>query len=238
MPGLLREEAVDAVARDHDRGVEITVGTVGRDARDPSPLVAQQAGGGGRTHEEHPIGLGLRCEPVVPVGTVRGRAVVGRMAPCRAAVVDRERLGVGQHHGRAASDPTLDRRLLPPLRMELIEDARVDDAAVHVLRARERAAFEQDHRVTLAGEHRGRRRTGRAGPDDDDVEGRRRSRQTSRSVPNRRFSSASVSLASLTTARSAIAIIGQCGSVLTLMMWSGWPSPLVCCTAPLTPNDT
>ena len=52
----------------------------------------------------------------------------------------------------------------------------------------------------------------------------------------RRSSASSTALASVTTARSAICIIGQCGSVLTLMMWAGVPRPAVCCTAPLIPN--
>ena len=45
-----------------------------------------------------------------------------------------------------------------------------------------------------------------------------------------------MALASATMARSASCIIGQCPSVLTLMMCAGSPRPLVCCTAPLTPN--
>ena len=119
---------------------------------------------------------------------------------------------VGEHHRRAAGDPPLHRRLLPPLRVEAVEDPRVDDAAVHVLAAGERAPLEQQHRAPGAGEHRRRARPGGTGADDDDVVV---------DVSHRRpadagGSSSSTALASATTARSAICIIGQCGSMLTL----------------------
>ena len=174
--------------------------------------------------------LGLAGEPVVEVGTVGGGPVVRRPAPRLGAEVDGQRLGLGEHHRRAAGDPTLDRRLLPPLRVQAVEDARVDDAAVHVLAAGERAPLEQEHRPPGAGEDGRRARTGRAGADDDGVVVRL-------SAPDAAPPSASsTALASATTARSAICIIGQCGSVLTLTMWSGAPSPAVCCTAPLMPK--
>ena len=116
------------------------------------------------------VGLGLAGQPVVEVGPV------ARWRRCTAAAphasVRKSTVSawvVGQHHRRAAGDPALDRRLLPPLRVQPVEDARVDDAAVHVLAAGERAPLEQQHRAPGAGEHGRRARAGRTGADDDDV---------------------------------------------------------------------
>ena len=133
----------------------------------------------------------------------------------------------GQDHRRPARDPALDRRLLPPLRVEAVEDARIDDAAVHVLGPGERAPFEQQHPPAGAGQHGRRARSGRAGADDDDVvvQLRLAMRSGVAPTPRRAASSSSTALASLTTARSASCIIGQCGSMLTLMTWSGVPEP-------------
>ena len=227
--GLLGEEAVHAIAGDHEAGMQVTVGTVGGDSSDVAPLVAQQAGGRGGAHQLRAVGLGLARQPVVPVGSERRGAVVRRLGPVRRSEVDGEGLGVGEHHRGATRDPTLDGRLVPPLGVQLVEDARVHDAAVHVLRSRERTTFEQDHRVALAGQHGRRRGASRTGTDDDHVD-RRHVRledhdaswadagPLSIAASSRRSSSSSVSLASATMARSDIVIIGQCGSVLTLMM--------------------
>ena len=90
-----------------------------------------------------PASTALSGQPRVEVGAERGAAVVRRLAPRRRAVVDGEGLGLGHDHRAAAGDPPLHRRLLPPARDQRVEDAAVDDAAVHVLRAGERAPLEQ-----------------------------------------------------------------------------------------------
>ena len=51
-----------------------------------------------------------------------------------------------------------------------VEDAPVDDAAVHVLGARERATFQQHDRAAGPGQLDGSGRTGGSGTDDDGVD--------------------------------------------------------------------
>ena len=57
--GFLGEEAVHAVAGDHDLGVHVAVGAVGADADHRAALVADEAGGRGRAHERGAVVGGL-----------------------------------------------------------------------------------------------------------------------------------------------------------------------------------
>ena len=116
---------------------------------------------------------------------------------------------------------------------QVVEHARVDDPAVDVLRPRERATLEEARRDARARELQGRDRPGRSRADDDDLEVGRHVASASR-----RRMARSVDAASATTARSAMAIIGQAASVLTATMRAGVPRPAVCWTAPEMPNAT
>lgn len=261
--GRLGEERVDPVAGDDQPGGEVAVGPVGAHAHDAPAVVAQQAGGGGRAHQHRPGIGGLRRQPGVEVGAQRRAPVVGGLAPGRGAEVEGEGLGVGHHHRAAPGDPALHGDLLPPAWDEGVEDAAVHHAAVHVLRARERAPFEQADLLPGSGEHQRRGRAGRTGAHHDHVEVealgsvddghlRRRSGEIPPGghpagpwpsscfghdvTPSRRASASTSAGASVTRARSAIDIIGQLASVLTAMTWSGDPRPAVCCTAPEMPN--
>ena len=148
------------------------------------------------------------------------------------AVVDGDRLAGGHEHRRAPRDPALDRSLIPPTGQQTVENTGVDDAAEHVLRARERSPLDQQHVAAGAGEHERGAAPGRPGPDDDNID----VHVVTGSCTTAPRSSSSTAPASQTTARSASCIIGQCGSTFTLMMRSGWPRPLVCCTAPVMPK--
>src|SRR5690606_31255280 len=130
---LLGDERVDPVAGDDHAGGQVAVGTVGShpDDRAVGPVaVTQQTGHGGRRDQGGAGGHGVLCQPGVEVGSVGGRAVVGRLAPGAAAVVDGQRPVLGEDHGGAAGHPALHGGLGPPLGDDLVEDASVDDAAV------------------------------------------------------------------------------------------------------------
>ena len=144
---------------------------------------------------------------------------------------------VGEHHRRAAGDPALDRRLLPPAGVQAVEDPRVDHPAVHVLAAGERPRA----RAAAPGARRGRARVAAhepAGPAPTTIASNvvAGSSPTATCPDSRRAARRARRWRRTTTARSAICIIGQCGSVFTLTTWAGAPSPAVCCTAPLIPK--
>ena len=146
----------------------------GRSVRTP---VTVPSGGAEQTDDRRRRERAGRRRPR-PCRPASGRSRGGTPSPRCTAADPTPRCGsrsvsawvVGQHHRRAAGDPALDRRLLPPLRVQAVEDARVDDAAVHVLAAGERPPLEQQDGAAGPGQHRGRARPGRAGADDDDVE--------------------------------------------------------------------
>ena len=169
--GLLGQEAVHPVAGDHDAGR----------VRSPSGRSVATPTTRPRSSRSSPVAVveHTSCAPsasALPASqwSQSGRYAVAPLYGGRphvaGAEVDRQRLVVGEDHRGATGDPPLHRRLVPPLGVELVEDARVDDAAVHVLRAGERPALEEHHRVPGAGEHGGGARPGRSGADHDDVD--------------------------------------------------------------------
>ena len=181
------------------------------------------------------VRLGLAGQPRVEVGPVGGGAVVGRPAPGAGAEVDGEGLRRRHEHGGPAGHPALDGRLLPPRR----------DAACRAPAGRRRRRTCSSSPGTVRA--RAARPPGRRGPAPAPRQapaGPAPTTTTSTSGIGRRSGCGAAPRAArrarrwrrLTMARSASCIIGQCGSVFTLTMWSGWPSPLVCCTAPLMPN--
>ena len=113
-PRLFGDEAVDAVARDHDRGGDIAVGTIransGDNARRSARLPAQQPGHRRVAQQRGAGGDGVVGQPAVEIGSICGRTVVWRPSPCVVAEVDRQRMRVGEDHRRPAGDPPLDRR--------------------------------------------------------------------------------------------------------------------------------
>ena len=220
--GLLGEKAVHPVARNHHACGEVAVGSVGAHPGDRAVGCANEAGDSGAGDDLGAGSFGVAGQPVVPVGPVGGGAVVGRGAPGLASKVDGEGLGGGEQHRAAPGDPALDGGFLPPVGDQVVEDARVDHPAVHVLAAGERAALDENHVEARTRRSDGCAAACGAAADDDDVDVGH-----ARSASNRsRWSR--VELASATMARSASFIIGQWASVLTLIVWSGLPSPLVC----------
>src|SRR5262249_965757 len=146
-----------------------------------------------------------------------------RIAPRRAAKVDSQSLGAGHQHRRTPHHPALDGDLLPPLRNDVVEDTPVDHAAIDVLGAWERAAFDDHYVAPCTRKSERRRRSGWAGTNHHDVEirGHRPASASSAAVgtPTRDASSTRSSRASVTRPRFAMDVIGHDGSTLTLTMW-------------------
>ena len=231
-PGFLGQEAVHPITGDDHLGRQVAVRTIGPNPDHATLAIADQPGHCGRADEFGSGHLGVAGQPMVEIGAVGGGTVVRRLTPVLGAEVDGQRLGRGHHHRRATRDPSLYRGLVPPPRDQLVEDPRVNNPAVHVLTAGERAPLEQND--PQAGPCRDERRAGacRPGTDDDYVDVWSRHRGPFEVSPSSVARASRTSLASATIARSASCIIGQWGSVFTLMMWSGRPRPDVCCTAP------
>ena len=247
-PGLLGQERVDAVAGDHHGCRDDAAVAVGAYPGDPAGGVADQAGRHGRGEQLGAGGHRVVGEPAVEVGAVDRHPVVRRPPPRLAAVVEAQRLRRRHHHRRAADHPALDRHLLPP----------AGDQRRRAPGRRPRRRRRSSSRGT--GRARAARPTVRPGrvrarPPSRPARRRPRPRRPATSGCGARVSSrvsagparrcradgrvrASRSRASVTRPRSAIAVIGQDGSVLTLTTCRGAPRPPTCWLAPETPSAT
>ena len=187
-----------------------------------------------------PGGLGVPGEPVVEVRAERRGAVVRRAAPRLAAVVDGDGLLAVDDHRRAAGDPPLHRRLLPPVGDEQRRGCagrsprRTCSCCRGTARAR-RAAVRSPARAATIAAHEP------AGPPPTTMTSKSIGHASARCQPpwreRGRRSSSSVALAS--------AVIGQVGELHHRAVavgvdadrrGPGAPRPLVCCTAPLMPK--
>ena len=241
-PGLLGQERVDPVAGDDHRGVELGPVTVGAHADHPAGAVADQPGGHRGGHQPGP-GRRWPCRPARRrSGTAAWSCRCRGPSPRRRCGSRRTATGSRSSSWWSGAPPTA--RPAPPP---------TSSARCRRAPGRRRPRRRRSWRPGRARARPGRP-TARPGPGPgrpttrpvrrptttaSNVEDLRHGRSSGcrtrrRRRPRRRASSTSSARASVTRPRSAMAVIGHDGSVLTLTTWRGAPRPPVCCAAPET----
>ena len=167
--GARAEQAVDAFREHHDIGVDGAAGAVGAHADHLAVGVLDQLHRGGLAQQDHAFRARLLREPAVELRADDGVAVALLLVEVVVAVMHAGMGGV-RHQPEALLDQVaLQRRLVAEVRDDLLDHVRIENAALHVLRAGIFAALQLQHFQPARGHGVGRRVAGHAGADDDRV---------------------------------------------------------------------